>query len=74
MRVHTSKWNIFNLITRHCLLVFSTTEDALTQQTRLVGMQAEDRPYKDGYHSYHLGFIQQLNKNQLILKKMCRFR
>jgi len=80
MRVHTSKCNLFNLITSYCLLIFSTTvllgikQRRRTYHTRLVGMQAEDRPYKDGYRSYHLAFIQQLRKNQLNLQQTCRIR
>ena len=34
-------------------------------------MQAEDRPYKNGYHLYHLAFIQQLRKNQFNLQQAC---
>jgi len=48
--------------------MFSTTvllgnkQRRRTYHTRLVGMQAGDRPYKDGYRSYPLAFIQQLRK------------
>ena len=37
-----------------------------TYHTRLVDLQAGDLPYKDGYHSYRLAFIQQLHKISLI--------
>jgi len=37
-------------------------------------MQAEYRPYKDGYRSYRLAFIQQMRKNQLNLQQTCRFK
>jgi len=62
-RVHTSKGNHFNLITSYCLLIFSTTVLLSIKQrrrtyptTRLVGLQAEDLPHKDGYHFVSISF------------------
>jgi len=78
MRVHTSKCNLFNLIPSYSIIIFSTTillgikQRRRTYHTRLVGMQAGDRPYKDGYLSCHLAFIQQLRKNHLNLQQACR--
>jgi len=74
-RVHTSKCNPFNLITSYCPLVFSTTvlldikQRRRTYNTWLVDLQAGVLPYRDGYHSYHFVFIQQLRKISLIFIK-----
>jgi len=71
MRVHTGKCNLFNLITSYYLLIFSTTvllrikQSRRTYHTRLVGMQGGGLAYKDGYHSCHLAFIEQVPINLL---------
>ena len=51
------------------IVLLSVKQRRCTYHTRLVDMQAGDLPYRDGYRSYHLAFIQQFPKISLTFIK-----